>query len=300
MTFEKLRTPDGIDICYQILGQENDGIPMVLLSGAGIQMLGWAEGFCKMLVDSGHRVIRFDNRDTSESSDLKHLPAPAPWLVALKHKLGLRISPPYTLEDMAGDLIHLLDGLGTPKAHLVGLSLGSMISQVAAINHGQRVASLTCISTQARNSRYTMPKIGTVLKIMRPPKPGRDGYIEWNLRLVNLVSGSAPQGPDDYLREIAGKMYDRGINDPGLRRQVGAVYASNDRRPALAELTIPTLVIHGADDPLINPEASREVAEAIPGAEFVLIEGMGHGVFKPTWERVSSLITRHVAGASMH
>jgi len=297
MAFAQLETPDGIDICYEIMGPENDGIPIVLLHGAGLQMISWPDGFCKMLVDSGHRVIRFDHRDSGESSDLKYLPAPSAAFMALKHKLGMKITPPYNLEDMAGDLIGLLDGLGIEKAHLVGVSLGSMIAQVAAINHASRLASLTCISTQARNSRHAMPGIGTVLKIMRPPKPGRDGYINWNLNLVQVVGGAAAKAPDDYLRDIAGSMYDRGVNDSGMARQVAAVYASPDRRPALAKLSLPALVIHGAEDPLISPQASKEVADAIPGARFELIQGMGHGILKPTWERLAELITEHAKGA---
>ena len=112
MTVAKITTPNNIEICYAIFGEEPNAPPIVLISGAGLQMLGWPDAFCKMLAKRGHRVIRFDNRDTGESTNLKHLPAPAPWRVALLHKLGFRISPPYTLEDMANDLVHLLDGLG--------------------------------------------------------------------------------------------------------------------------------------------------------------------------------------------
>lgn len=297
MALAKMRMPDGIEVCYEILGQDTSSASIILLHGAGLQMLTWPDGFCEMLVDRVHRIIRYDHRDSGESSDLKHLPAPSAGLVALKHKLGIKITPPYTLEDMAKDLVHLLDGLEIEKAHLVGISLGSMIAQVAAINHASRVASLCCIATQARNSRHSMPRLGTVLKIMRLPKPGREGYIQWNLKLVHVVGGAAAEGPDDYLRDIAARMYERGVNDPGLARQVAAVYASPDRRPALAKLSLPALVIHGAEDPLIKPEAGREVAEAIPGARFELIQGLGHGILKPAWERLAGLIMEHVEGA---
>lgn len=293
MTVAKITTPGNIEICYEIFGEEPDAAPIVLISGAGLQMLGWPDDFCKMLAARGHRVIRFDNRDTGESTNLKHLPAPAPWRVVLMHKLGFRISPPYTLEDMANDLVHLLDGLSIRRAHLVGISLGGMIAQVVAIKRGDRVESLTCIATSARNSRHTMPKIGTVFKIMRLPKPGRQGYIDWNIALVRAVGGSAAEGPDEYLRDIAGRMFDRGINDDGMRRQVCAVYAAPDRRPALAGVTAPTLVIHGVDDSLIHPEASKEIAEAVPGAKYYAIEGMGHGILEPTWSQLTELIDRH-------
>jgi pimeloyl-ACP methyl ester carboxylesterase len=298
MTIGKYTTPDGIEICYEIFGEENNVSPIVLLSGAGLQMLAWPDEFCKSLVTYGNRVIRFDNRDTGESSVLDHLPTPAPWRFALMHKLGLRISSPYSLEDMATDLVYLLDCLDIEKAHLVGISLGGMIAQVAAINSSDRVKSLTCIATQARNSRHAMPKLKTVIKILRSPKPGRQGYIDWSIDLIRTVGGAAAEGPDEYLREISGRMFDRGISEEGLRRQVCAVYAASDRRPALSRMSVKTLVIHGTDDPLISPEASKEIATAIPGAKFVLVDGMGHGILRPSWPKLLELLTKHVLTAS--
>jgi pimeloyl-ACP methyl ester carboxylesterase len=298
MTISKHTTPDGIEICYEIFGEENNVPPVVLISGAGLQMLGWPDEFCESLAKYGRRVIRFDNRDTGESSILDHLPTPVPWRFSLMHKLGLKVSSPYSLEDMAADLINLLDGLGIEKAHLVGISLGGMIAQVAAINSSNRVKSLTCIATQARNSRHTMPKLKTVLKILRSPKPGRQGYIDWSINLIRTVGGTAAEGPNDYLREMSGRMFDRGISEDGLHRQVCAVFAARDRRLALSHISLKTLVIHGAEDPLISPEASKEIATAIPGAKFVLVDGMGHGILRPNWPKLIELITEHVSSTS--
>ena len=298
MTISKHTTPDGIEICYEIFGKENNDQPIVLISGAGLQMLNWADEFCTLLSKSGNRVIRFDNRDTGESSILDHLPTPAPWRFTLRHKLGFKVSSPYSLEDMATDLIHLLDGLDIEKAHLVGISLGGMIAQIAAINSSKRVKSLTCIGTQARNSRHTMPKLTTALRMLRSPKPGRQGYIDWSMDLIRTVGGTAAEGPDGYLREISGRMFDRGISEDGLNRQVCAVFAAPDRRPALSTISTKTLVIHGAEDPLISPEASKEIATAIPGAKFVLVDGMGHGILRPNWPKLIELITEHVLADS--
>lgn len=298
MTVEKLTTPNNVEICYETFGEKSEAPPIVLMSGAGLQMLAWPDEFCRMLAELGHRVVRFDSRDTGESTVLDYLPAPAPWRVALMRKMGFRVSIPYTLADMANDLVHLLDGLEINRAHLVGISLGGMIAQIVAINSGDRVASLTCIATCARNSLHTMPKIRTVLKIMRSPTPGRQGYIDWSIDVVRAVGGAAAAGPDDYLREIAGRMFDRGISHEGLRRHVCAVYAASDRRPALKGVTAPTLVIHGADDPLIRPEASKEIAEAIPGSTYCEIEGMGHGILRPVWPQLTELIGRHVEMSS--
>ena len=197
-----------------------------------------------------------------------------------------------------GSDLHLLDGLGLQRAHLAGISLGGMIAQIVAISSSERVASLTCIATSARNSRHTMPKISTVLKIMRSPRPGRQGYIDWNIGLVRAVGGAAAEGPDDYLREIAGRMFDRGINNDGMRRQVCAVYAASDRRSALRGVTAPTHVIHGVEDPLIHSEASKEIAVAVPNATYQTIEGMGHGILKPAWSQLVKLIIRHIQEVS--
>ena len=295
MGIGKIKTPNNIEICYETFGAENNTAPVVLISGAGLQMIAWPDEFCELLAKRGNLVIRFDNRDSGESTILDHLPTPSPWRFALMHKIGLRISSPYTLEDMAGDLVHLLDRLCIQKAHLVGLSLGGMIAQVVGINWGNRVASLTCIATSARNSRHTMPKISTVLKILHTPRPGRQGYIDWSINLIRAVGGAAAEGPDEYLRDISGRMFDRGISDNGMRRQVCAVYAARDRRPALSKVRIPTLVIHGADDPLIHPEAGKEIAAAIAGAKYFIIEGMGHGILRPVWPRLIALIGDHIS-----
>lgn len=298
MTIGKHTTPDGIEICYEIFGEDDGLPPVVLISGAGLQMLAWPDEFCESLAKKVGGVIRFDNRDTGESTILNDLPAPSPLGFSLKHKLGLKVSSPYSLEDMVTDLIHLLDNLDIVKAHLVGISLGGMIAQVAAINSSDRVKSLTCIATQARNSRHAMPKLKTVFKILRSPKPGRQGYIDWSIDLIRTVGGSAAEGPDDYLREMSGRMFDRGISDDGLNRQVCAVYAAPDRRPALSKISTKTLVIHGAEDPLISLKASKEIATAIPGSKFVLVDGMGHGILRPTWPKLIELITEHVLTVS--
>jgi pimeloyl-ACP methyl ester carboxylesterase len=246
MSIGRIKTPNNIEICYETFGAENNTSPIVLILGAGLRMLAWPDEFWELSADHGNFVIRFDNRDTGESTILNHLPTPAPLRFALMHTIGLRISSPYTLEEMAADLVHLIDSLCIQKAHLVGISLGGMIAQVAGIIWGNRAASLACIVTSARNFRYTMPKISIVLKILHTPRPGGQGYIDWSINLIRAVGGPAAEGPDGYLLEMSGRMFDRGISDDGMRRQVCAVYAAPDRRSALSKVTIPTLAIHGA------------------------------------------------------
>lgn len=298
MSFNKFTTPDGIEICYEIFGEDDRLPPVILISGAGLQMLAWPDEFCESLAERVGAVVRFDNRDTGESTILDNLPTPSPLVFSMMHKLGFRVSSPYSLEDMATDLVHLLNALHIKKAHLVGISLGGMIAQVVAINSGDRVESITCIGSPARNSRHAMPKLKTVFKILRSPKPERQGYIDWSINLIRAVGGTAAEGPDEYLREMSGRMFDRGISENGLKRQVCAVYAAADRRPALSRIFSKTLVIHGKEDPLISPEASKEVANAVPDSEYVIIDGMGHGILRMTWPKLVDLITEHVLTAS--
>lgn len=295
MSYKKVKTPNNIDLCYEMIGEKSSNIPIVLISGAGLQMLEWPTEFCLKLAEKSIPVIRFDNRDCGESSILDNLPAPSPLFFSLKHKFGISVKSPYSLGDMANDIIDLLDALNIKKAHLVGISLGGMIAQIATINSGERVASLTVIAAPARNSRRSMPKLKTVLKIMRSHKPGRQGYIDWSLDLIKVVGGTAALDPDDkYLREMSGQMYDRGISDNGLKRQVCAVYASDDRRPFLSKLRTSTLVIHGSEDPLISPEATQEVADYVPNAKFIQINNMGHGILRPVWSKLVEIILNHV------
>ena len=285
-----------IEIAYEETGPV-DGTAVILIRGQATQLIHWPPEFYDPFAAAGYRTVRFDNRDTGLSSKIDHFTGrelAEMWKLAAS---GKDFQPPYTLEDMASDLVHLLDGLDVQRAHLVGISLGGMIGQIVAFSSSKRVASLTCIATPARNSRHTMPKLKTVLRIMKLPRPGRKGYIDWNIDLVRAVGGVAAEGPDDYLREIAGRMFDRGINNDGLRRQVCAVYAAPDRRPALAGIMVPTLVIHGVEDPLIHPKASKEIAEAVPNAKYHAIEGMGHGILKPAWSQLTKLIIQHTQAA---
>ena len=298
MNFNKITLRNNIQICYDILGKDLNTEPIILISGAGLQMLGWPDEFCKLLADRNNKIIRFDNRDMGESTNLTYLPSPSPLWFTLKQKFGFNIKPPYTLENLAEDVVQLMDALGIEKAHLVGISLGSMIAQIVAYTYNDRVASLVCIATQARNSAHSMPKISTVLKIMKSPKPGKQGYIDWSINLVKAVGGSMAHDSNEYIGEIAGKMFDRGINNKGMNRQVCAVYASNDRRKFLSGISVPTLIIHGAEDPLIDSEAGEEVAKSIPGSEFRIIEKMGHGILKPAWSQLVDLIDNHIKSSS--
>jgi pimeloyl-ACP methyl ester carboxylesterase len=278
---------DGIEIAYQRFDSAGD--PLLLIMGIGADMLYWHDDFCTALVRNGFQVVRFDNRDSGESTHLDSAGTP--------DRRRVRRQPdaaPYRLEDMADDAAAVLDALDWRSAHIVGHSLGGMIAQTLAIRHPERVRSLTCISSTPS------PDIGrarplTILRLLRANptvltgKPPR-GPVDAGERLVrgHRVIGSPDYRLDEtWLRHVGALMYARGGFDTAARaRQAAAILASGDRRPALAALNIPTLVLHGQADKMIRPQGGRATAAAIPGATLVLLPGMGHDLPQALWPTI--------------
>jgi pimeloyl-ACP methyl ester carboxylesterase len=270
-----------IDLCYQELGDPR-GEPMVMVMGLATQMIHWEEGFCELLGDQGYRVIRFDNRDAGRSTTL---PGPPPGQLAIL--LGLRRGLAYTLDDLAGDTAGLLDALGIESAHLVGVSMGGMIAQVLAYRRPERVRSLGLIMTGAGKRVTSVPRmraLGTLL--YRAPRD-RQGYAEHAVRIFRVIGGSSFASRDETVRALALEAYDRGHSRVGAARQLHAITASSDRTGQLRTVRAPTVVIHGTRDPLIRPAAGRAVAEAIPGASWVPVEGMAHDLPVELWPLVA-------------
>ena len=266
---------NGIEIAYEEFGER--GLPPVLLvMGLGTQMIGWHDDFCRALA-AGHHVVRFDNRDVGEST----------WLegeVDLAAVVAGDVSSAvYTLEDMADDSAGLLDALGLESAHVVGASLGGMIAQTIAIRHPQRVRSLTSIMSTTGEPGIAEPTQEATAALLSPPARTREEAMERAVA-VNSVIGSPgfPRDEDD-LRGRAARAWDRGVNPAGFAHQLGAIYASGDRTPALASLAVPTLVVHGEDDPLVPLAAGLATAAAIPGAELWTVPGMAHDLPRALW-----------------
>ncbi|MGO9081901.1 MAG: alpha/beta fold hydrolase [Streptosporangiaceae bacterium] len=273
-----------IVIAYETSGPP-DGVPLLLISGTGAQMLIWPEDFCAALTSRGFQTARFDNRDTGLSTHLTGTPAPG-WL-----KTMLRPSAaPYRLEDMAEDAIAVMDALGWPSAHVAGASMGGMIAQALAIRHPARVRTLTSIMSTPSARIATMPTIAAMRALARTagtPLTQPDQAGEEAVALKRVI-GSPGYPPDEpTVRDIGRRSFERhpGTGQDSLRQRA-AIIASGDRRNALAGLRIPALVIHGEQDPVIRPRGGRATAGAISGAKLVTYPGMGHDLPRALWPSI--------------
>lgn len=288
---------NGIELCYEIFGDAN-AEPMLLIMGLGAQMILWDDDFCRQLATRGFRVIRFDNRDIGKSSKLtggKRLTA----LELLKLRfLKIPVAAPYKLLDMARDTTGLMDVLGIKSAHLVGASMGGMIAQEIAISFPQRVRSLTSIMSTTGNPKMPPPTREAAAMLMAPPPATREEFLArfaqtWKVLRV----GSFPEDEArDRLR--AERVFERGLNAPGVGRQLRAILASGSRKERLASVKAPTLVIHGTVDPLVRPEGGKDTAASIPGAKLLMVEGMGHAIPIPMWPQIIDAIDKHAHGAA--
>jgi pimeloyl-ACP methyl ester carboxylesterase len=285
---EVLHTAVGdIDIAYNTLGNATDP-PVVLISGLGAQLIHWDDAFCQELVDRGLFVVRFDNRDVGLSSHLADGPRPDPPATAGPAS--------YTLAEMAVDTAGLIDNLGLGSAHVVGISLGGMIGQILAIEHPERVRSLTSIMSTTGNDRVGQSTEAAHALLLMPPASTREAAMERAVLGNRVVGSPAYPAEETGLRDKAARAFDRAFNPQGVAGQLAAAMTTPDRTEDLRRLRLPTLVIHGAEDPLIAVSGGQATAEAIPGAELVVIDGMGHDLPRPLWptvaERIAALVTR--------
>lgn len=288
---------NGIELCYEIFGAD-DAEPMVLIMGLAAQMIQWDDDFCMQLAERGFRVIRFDNRDIGQSTKLSGGKRLTAFELLKLRFLRIPVASEYKLIDMARDLTGLLDALGIKAAHLVGASMGGMIAQEAALSFPRRVLSLTSIMSTTGDPRLPQPTREAAAMLLAPPPATRDEFIARYAKTWTLLrAGSFPQ--DEAMdRERAERTYARGLNPAGVGRQLRAVLASGSRKQRLAALRVPTLVIHGAVDPLVPPAHGRDTAESIPGAELLMIERMGHALPIPMWPTIIDAIARHAQRAA--
>ncbi len=270
---------NGIKIAYESFGNIEDEA-IVMIQGTGAQLTAWPEVLCQNLANHGYRVIRFDNRDVGLTSKLDSLGMPD-W-AAIIPSIGTCDTSklPYTLEDMAIDAIGLMDALKIEKAHIVGASMGGAIAQLIAIHYPERVLSLTSIMASSGNPKVT-PGNPKVLGLMGTPPPQTDDKEIIATYLFNIYKAIGSPGfptNDSELMNIAKQNIERSWYPMGNARQAAAVIIGDncDRRVELKKIKVPTLVIHGENDPVVNIEAGKEVAEAICNAKFVSIPGMGH------------------------
>jgi proline iminopeptidase len=294
-------TTNGITLEYETWGNPA-APPILLIMGLGMQLTSWPDAFCDGLVAHGFRVIAFDNRDCGLSTRVRVRKPPNLLLQIARAWARLPVRSPYNLDDMAADTAGLLDALGIMRAHVVGVSMGGMIAQVLAARYPARVASLTSIMSSTGNRRVSKsaPEARRAL-LSRPDDPRDPESVTRHLIKVFGVIGS-PGYPTDHaeLRQRVERSVRRAYYPPGTAHQLLAIMASGDRRWQLPKITAPTLVIHGAADPLVPVAAGRDTAHHIKGAQLKVIEGMGHDLPVPLQPVLVEAIAAHckVAGGA--
>ncbi len=271
----------GIDLEYDTCGAP-DGPAVVCIAGLGAQLVTFHDDFVQGLVERGYFVIRHDNRDVGLSTKIEDGTA-------------------YSLDDMADDTAGLLDQLEIERAHVVGVSMGGMIAQTLAIRHPGKVASLTSIMSTTGRPGVGGATDAAMGRLLTAPGETRDERVASSIETSRVIWGDTPEFPfdEDLARWRAETSVDRAYYPAGTARQMGAIRASGDRTERLAALQVPALVIHGTNDPLVQPSGGEATAAAIPGAELLLIEGMGHGVARPAIDRIVDAIDRLAARAAV-
>ncbi len=293
----QLAKANGIEICHDIFGSA-DAEPLLLIMGLSAQMVLWDDEFCQQLAMRGFRVVRFDNRDIGHSTKMSGGKRITPIDILKMRLFGILPQATYKLRDMALDTIGLMDALGIGSAHVVGASMGGMIAQTIAIEHPQRIRSLTSIMSSTGNLKLPQPKREAMLLLMSPPPKTKEEYVTTFARNWKILrQGSFPLD-EARDRDLAERCYARGLNPAGVGRQLRAVLASGARNKALASVMTPTLVIHGTVDPLVPPEAGVDTANAIPGAKLLKVEGMGHAMPIPMWPQIIGAIADHAQAAA--
>jgi pimeloyl-ACP methyl ester carboxylesterase len=264
----------------------DQGEPLLLIMGLGMQLIAWPEGLVEQLVGRGFRVIRFDNRDAGRSQRFDALNTPHPMWQGLRYALHMPLQAPYTLSDMADDARALLDALDIRAAHVCGASMGGMIAQHLAACAPARVKSLTLMMSSSGARSLPGPKAAARLAFLgRPVTPTPEAMLAHYLRLFQAIGSPAYPTPEATLRATILRGLQRGGLDAGagVARQLAAIGADGDRTPMLASLTTPTQVIHGQSDPLLPLAHGRQLAQAIRHARLEAVPGMGHDLPAPLW-----------------
>lgn len=283
---------NGIELCYDTFG-DRAAPPIVLIMGLAAQMIAWDEEFCGELASRGYWVIRFDNRDIGLSTKFTAHGAPDVMAMLGLLLLGRSVSAPYLLRDMAADTVGLMDALGVKSAHVVGASMGGAIAQEIAIRHPERLRTLTSIMSSTGEPGLSQPTPEAMQVLMAPTPTDRDAYMKRYLKTWSVLRG--PGFPLDEARdaERGGRAFERGLNPPGVARQLAAIMASGSRKEALADIKAPALVIHGDIDPLVRLDGGEATARAIPDAKLMVIKGMGHALPIPMWPQLIGAIEGH-------
>ncbi len=283
---------NGIDVEYTTAGSPSDPA-LLLVMGLGAQLTAWPDAFVDLLVARGFFVIRYDNRDVGLSTKFEGLPD----IVALFG--GDFASAPYFIEDMADDGVALLDELGISQAHVVGASMGGMITQAMVIHHPDRFLTACSIMSTTGDRVNGMPSGEAMAALLRPPATNREEAIAASIESSKVIGSPDYPASEDELRQRAGDAYDRSFDPEGAARQLAAILASPDRTEGLHGVDLPFLVIHGEADPLVQPSGGDATAAAVPGSKLLTIPGMGHDLPEPLFAEVVDAIVANTALAAV-
>jgi pimeloyl-ACP methyl ester carboxylesterase len=282
---------NGIELEYDTFGTPTDP-PVLLVMGLGGQMIAWEEGFCRLVAGHGRYVIRFDNRDVGLSTKLDGADVDIVAVMTAAMGGGARPAVPYLLSDMAADAFGLLDALGIERAHIVGVSMGGMIVQTMALERPERVLTLTSIMSNTGEREFGQPTPEAIEVLMKPPAEDRSEAIDTAVAAWKVI-GSSRYFDEAKVRERAAESYDRSFYPAGANRQLAAIMASGSRAAGLRALDVPTLVIHGRGDPLIQLSGGERTAELVPGANLLVCHDMGHDLPEPLWPLITDVIASH-------
>jgi pimeloyl-ACP methyl ester carboxylesterase len=285
---------NGIELEYESFGREGDPV-VLLVMGLGAQLTLWPEALCEKLAAKGFRVIRYDNRDVGLSTKFDAAGVPD-----MAQIFAGAAKPHYTLDDMAADAVGLLDALKIDKAHIVGASMGGMIAQLIAANHPEKTLSLTSIMSTTGNPAVppATPEAMAALTARLPPDASIEAMIDNSVKNLTVIGSPAHDYGAPEERARLKRSIERSLYPPGFARHMAAIVANGDRREKLKGVVVPTTVIHGEVDPLVNPEGGKDTAASIKGAELIVIPGMGHDLPPFVLDAVVAEIARVAARAS--
>ena len=274
-----------VEIAYETFGSGEAGA-VILIRGQGTQLIHWPESFYEAFSTQGFLTIRFDNRDTGLSGKFDHIAGQE--LEALKRRIaaGEEIDPPYAMDDMALDVIALMDELDIDTAHIVGISMGGFIAQLLAVKCPSRVVSMTLIMSGSVDP--------TLIDALWSVPRSREAFIQEWVEYVRQYGSKKYFEGDDDSRRVAAAAFDRCYSPDGANRQLLAVFSMKNTRDQVKTISVPTLVVHGGNDLLIPPARGREIADLIPGARFKLIDGMGHDIPPGLGKPLAEIVLAHI------
>ncbi|WP_457351330.1 alpha/beta fold hydrolase [Roseateles sp. P5_D6] len=293
---------NGVQIEVDIHGPDN-GEPLLLIMGLGMQLIAWPEGFVDELVARGFRVIRFDNRDVGLSQPFDELGTPNIPMAALLHTLRLPVKAPYQLSDLARDTVGVMDALGIAKAHVCGASMGGMVAQHLGFSHGQRLKSLTLMMTTSGDRSVPKESLKVRRALLSRPRPATtpqqkfENVLDHYASLYGIIGSPGYPPEPSQLRERLARGVKRSFRPQAVARQIVAVAADVHRAERLPRITAPTLIVHGEDDALIPVAAAHDLAKRIPGARLETISGWGHDLPEVLWPRLAAEIAANAARA---